>query len=97
VIPAVIVAALTAWYLGLRAGAIAGVATLVAVVVAGVVPGAMITVYGLILGWCALLYFFGQRLAPLLGGKQPRRVAAVATVGRVSQWVRDQLRRVGGA
>ena len=88
-LPALIVGALTAWYLGLKVGLIAAAISFVAIVVAGVVPGMTITVYALILGWCALLWFFGSKLT---GKAAPtkRTVAGSAmngAMGTVGRWV----------
>ena len=66
-VPAIIVGALTAWYLGLRAGIIVAIATAAALLVAMVVPGLAITVYALVIGWAAALYFFGPKLAKATG------------------------------
>ncbi|HWU86040.1 MAG TPA: hypothetical protein VN253_02145 [Kofleriaceae bacterium] len=62
-LPALIVGALTAWYLGLRAGLIAAGVTFVAVVVASFVPGLTIAVYALVLAWSAALYFLGAKIS----------------------------------
>jgi hypothetical protein len=88
-LPAVIVGALTAWFLGLRAGLIAAALSFVAIIVAGVVPGMTITVYGLILGWCALLWFFGSKLT---GKAAPTKSSVTSSVagsaaGAVGRWV----------
>jgi hypothetical protein len=69
VIPAIIVGALTAWYLGLRLGIIVAVATAVALLVANFVPGLSITVYALVIAWAAGLYFFGSKIAKASGQK----------------------------
>jgi hypothetical protein len=82
-IVALIVGAFTAWYLGLRAGAIAGAVSLVGIVLSSFIPGASLTVYGLVVAWCALVYFWGARLA----GKN-----AAATWTDPQAW----LRKVGG-
>ena len=89
-LPALIVGALTAWYLGLKVGLIAAGISFVAIVVAGVVPGMTITVYALIIGYCALLWFFGAKLT----GKAapPKSKAGMAGVagsamGTVAGWV----------
>jgi EamA domain-containing membrane protein RarD len=67
VIPAIIVGALTAWYLGLRLGVIIAVVTAVALVVATIVPGMSITVYALVIAWSAALYFFGPKISKATG------------------------------
>ncbi|HEY5928184.1 MAG TPA: hypothetical protein VIV11_41135 [Kofleriaceae bacterium] len=66
-LPALIVGALTAWYLGLRIGAVVAVATAIALLVATFVPGMSITVYALVLAWCAALYFFGPKISKASG------------------------------
>ena len=67
---ALIVGALTAWYLGMRAGIIAAIATAVALLAAAFVPGPAVTiaVYALVLAWCAALYFLGAKFAKQGGG-----------------------------
>ena len=68
-VAAIIVGALTAWYLGLRVGVIIAAATAAALLVAMVVPGLSLTVYVLVLGWSALLYFFGSKISKATGQK----------------------------
>ena len=62
-LPALIVGALTAWYLGLRAGLIAAGVTLGALILASFVPGLTIAVYALVLAWSAALYFLGAKIS----------------------------------
>ncbi len=62
-LPALIVGALTAWYLGLRAGIIAAAATFAALMLAMFVPGLNLAVYGVVLVWCAALYFLGPKMS----------------------------------
>ena len=76
---AIIVGALTAWYLGLRLGLLIGALTAAALIVALVVPGLSLTVYVLVLGWSALLYFFGPKISQATGQKG----VVGGTVGRV--------------
>ena len=86
-LPALIVGALTAWYLGLRIGIVVAAATALALLVATFVPGLSITVYALVMAWAAALYFFGPKISKasgkssLLGG----------TFGHASGWVRSFL------
>jgi hypothetical protein len=91
-IPAVIVGALTAWYLGLRIGIIVAVATAVALLVATVVPGMTLTVYALVVAWAAAMYFFGPRIAKA-SGKTSLLGGLGGTVGTASAWVRSKLRK----
>jgi hypothetical protein len=62
-VPALIVGGLTAWYLGMRAGAIAAAATFVALIVASFVPGMTMAVYALVLAWSAAVYFLGPKMS----------------------------------
>ena len=66
-LPALIVGLLTAWYLGIRLGVIVAIVTAVALLVANFVPGLSLTVYALVIGWAALLYFFGSKIAKATG------------------------------
>ena len=55
-LPALIVGALTAWYLGLRLGVIVAIVTAAALLLAAFVPGMTITVYALVIAWDAALF-----------------------------------------
>jgi len=61
---ALIVGALTAWYLGLRAGIIVAAVTAAALLVAMFVPipGITLTIYALIVAWSAAVYFLGAKI-----------------------------------
>jgi hypothetical protein len=63
-LPALIVGALTAWYLGLRAGIIAAAVTAAALLVAMFVPipGITLAIYALVLAWSAAVYFLGGKI-----------------------------------
>ncbi|HTR56407.1 MAG TPA: hypothetical protein VMJ10_37290 [Kofleriaceae bacterium] len=89
-VPALIVGALTAWYLGLRLGIIIAVATAVALLVANFVPGMTITVYALVIAWAAAMYFFGPKIAKA-SGKTPMFSGVTGAVGQASSWVRNVL------
>jgi hypothetical protein len=66
-LPALIVGALTAWYLGVRLGVIVAIATAIALLIAAFVPGLSITVYALVIAWSAALYFFGPKMSKASG------------------------------
>lgn len=66
-LPALIVGALTAWYLGVRIGVVVAVATAIALLIATFVPGLSITVYALVVAWSAALYFFGPKISKASG------------------------------
>ena len=67
-VPALIVGALTAWYLGLRAGIIAAVAVAGAMLIAMFVPGLSLAVYALVIAWAGALYFLGPKLSKKSNG-----------------------------
>ena len=89
-LPALIVGALTAWYLGLRAGVIAAIVTAVAMLVATFVPGANLVVYALVIAWSAAVYFLGGKITErakgpsMIGGAMG---AAAGVVGQAKAWV----------
>jgi hypothetical protein len=96
---AIVVGVWTALYLGLRAGAIAAVATAAALLVAAVlpIPGVSIAVYMLVIGWCATLYFVLPKMAKP-GGKATGPTAAsaatiAAQVGTAWSWAKKKLQR----
>ena len=90
-IEAVIVGALTAWYLGIRAGIIAAAVTFIALLLAMVVPNMSLAVYALVFAWAAALYFFG----PKLSGKKPGKSnlgwmgQATGAVGQARGWAKS--------
>ncbi|MBP9088562.1 MAG: hypothetical protein KBG15_20740 [Kofleriaceae bacterium] len=107
-IPAVIVGAFTAWYLGIRAGVIAAVASFAAIIVGGLVPGMTLPAYGLIVAWCAVMYFFGPTLSKsgLQTSTKPNRdqrgrglrdnptVQAANQVGAAATWAKRAVTRI---
>jgi hypothetical protein len=88
-LPALIVGALTAWYLGLRAGIIAAVVTAVAMLVAQFVPGLTLAVYALVVAWSAAVYFLGAKITNRIKG--PSWLSGVT--GTASAWVKKTLKR----
>jgi hypothetical protein len=88
-LPALIVGALTAWYLGLRAGVIAAIVTAVAMLVAMFVPGANLVVYGLVIAWSAAVYFLGAKITSKVKG--PSWFGAVT--GQATSWVKKAFKR----
>jgi hypothetical protein len=95
-IEAVIIGALTAWYLGVRAGIIAAIATGIALVIAAVVPGMTLAVYALVLAWAAALYFFGPKLGKKGGaGKSGLgwMGTVTGTVGQATGWAKKMFGR----
>jgi hypothetical protein len=94
VIPAIIVGALTAWYLGLRLGIIVAVVTAAALLISAVIPGMSITVYALVIAWAAALYFFGPKIAKATGQSSMFGSAMRSMGGGVSQassWAKKHL------
>ena len=92
-LPALIVGALTAWYLGVRTGVIVAIATFVALLTANFVPSLNITVYALVIAWCAALYFFGPKISKASGKKSS--FSAVSSVfgplGQATSWAKKQV------
>ncbi len=65
--------------------------TAVALLVANFVPGLSVTVYVLVLGWAALLYFFGSKIAKATGQSSVLGSVGGGLVGGVGQaqaWVK---------
>lgn len=87
-LPALIVGALTAWYLGVRAGVIAAIATAVAMLAAMFVPGLNLVVYALVLAWSAALYFLGAKFSKNGGVNVFGGITSQA-----SAWVRKLMSR----
>jgi hypothetical protein len=84
-LPALIVGALTAWYLGLRIGAVVAVATAVALLAAMFVPGMRLAVYALVIGWCAALYYFGPKISKA-SGKSGMSSVLGSPFGQAKAW-----------
>ena len=91
-IPAIIVGALTAWYLGLRIGVIVAAATAIALVVATVVPGMSLAVYALVLAWSAALYFFGPKISKASGASSLFGMAG-GSISQARGWARKLMGR----
>jgi hypothetical protein len=91
-LPALIVGALTAWYLGLRIGAVVAVVTAVALLVAAFVPGMSITIYALVIAWCTALYFFGPKISKA-SGKSTMSSVFGSPLGQASAWAKKLLNR----
>jgi hypothetical protein len=73
IVLALVVGALTAWYLGIRTGVFAAIAAALALLVAMFVPGTALPVYVLLGLWCAGLWFFKTKLASLGRPKEPEK------------------------
>lgn len=85
-LPALIVGALTAWYLGLRAGIIAAAVTAAALLVAMFVPipGITLAIYALIVAWSVAVYFLGAKITQRMTG--PGWLSGAA--GQAASWIR---------
>jgi len=90
-LPALIVGALTAWYLGLRAGIIAAAVTAAALLVAMVVPvpGITLAIYALVVAWSAAVYFLGAKITQRTTG--PSWLGGVT--GQAASWARKFLKK----
>ena len=97
-VAAIIVGALTAWYLGLRLGVIIAVVTAGALLIAAVIPGMSLTVYALVLAWSAALYFFGPKISKATGKKSAFGLGGVvggvgSGVNQARSWAKKFLGR----
>jgi hypothetical protein len=90
-LPALIVGALTAWYLGLRAGIIAAAVTAVALLIAMFVPipGITLTIYALVVAWSAAVYFLGAKITQRTSG--PGWFTGVT--GQATSWARKLMKK----
>jgi flagellar biosynthesis component FlhA len=96
-VPALIVGALTAWYLGLRAGIIAAIVTAVALLVAMFIPlpGITLAIYALIIAWSAAVYFLGAKITQRTGqaGKPTTPGWVSGLTGQASSWVHKLIKK----
>jgi hypothetical protein len=99
---ALIVGVWTALYLGMRAGIIAAVAVAAAMLASTLIPGVSITVYILVVAWCAALYFVFPKLLKSgglsagKGGSPPRGLTASSLLSQANgawSWARKKLQR----
>lgn len=90
-LPALIVGALTAWYLGLRAGIIAAVVTAVALLVAMFlpIPGITLAIYALVVAWSAAVYFLGAKITQRT--TTPGWLSQAA--GQATSWVNKLIKK----
>jgi hypothetical protein len=91
---ALVVGALTAWYLGLNLGIVVAVVVAGALVLAMFVPGLNLAVYALVIAWCAALYFFGPKISKATGKKGFVGSTMGGAMGAVSQaksWLDKKL------
>lgn len=82
-VAALIVGAMTAWYLGVKPGVTAAALTAAALLVATIVPGLTLTVYALVIAWVAALYFFGSKIASEVGGATGIASRLMGGIGRL--------------
>jgi hypothetical protein len=92
-LPALIVGALTAWYLGIRAGVIAAGVTFAALMLAIFVPGLNLAVYALVLAWSASLYFLGAKMSKQGGASGLGGLGGLVggVTGQATAWVRKMM------
>lgn len=76
---ALVVFAVTAWFLGLRPGGIAGVVSFAALIAAQAVPGVALAIYGVHVLWIAGLVWLGPKLARW---RKPARAGLTDDLGR---------------
>ena len=90
-LPALIVGALTAWYLGLRAGIIAAVVTAAALLIAMFVPipGITLAIYALVIAWSAAVYFLGAKITQRTTG--PSWLSVVSS--QATSWAKKLIKK----
>ena len=90
-LPALIVGALTAWYLGLRAGIIAAVVTAAALLIAMFVPipGITLAIYALVIAWSAAVYFLGAKITQRTTG--PSWLSGVSS--QATSWAKKLIKK----
>ncbi len=88
-LPALIVGALTAWYLGMRAGIIAAAVTMGAMILAQFVPGLSLAVYALVIAWSLAVYFLGAKITNRVKG--PSWLGGVK--GQATSWARKLMKK----
>ena len=80
IILALIVFAVTAWFLGLRPGGVAGGVSFATLIAAQVVPGTAWVVYGIHIVWIAGMVYLGPKLSRMR--KPAPRAGLGAELGR---------------
>lgn len=90
-LPALIVGALTAWYLGMRAGVIAAIVTAVALLAAMFIPipGITLIIYAFVIAWSAAVYFLGAKITQR--STSPGWLSGAAA--QASTWARNLIKR----
>ena len=94
-LPALIVGGYTAWFMGMRTGALAGGLVAVALLAANFlpIPGITLVVYALITGWCAALFFFGRQMGAKPGGTQSYKASVMSDIGSLAARARRLIKR----
>lgn len=92
---ALVVGALTAWYLGLQLGVVVAVVTFVALIAANFIPGMTMTIYALVVAWCAALYFFGPKISKA-SGKTSMSSVFGSPLGQATAWAKKTLNDLTG-
>jgi hypothetical protein len=93
---ALIVGALTAWYLGLKLGIIVAGVAFVALLVANFVPGMTLTVYALVIVWAGALYFFGPKISKA-SGKTSMSSVFGSPFAQAQMWAKTLFNRAKNA
>jgi hypothetical protein len=80
---ALVVFGVTAWFVGVRQGSYAAVASFAALMMAMIVPRTAMAVYGFHVLYIGGLVYFGPRVSRMLAGnKPPPKQGTAAQVGR---------------
>lgn len=84
-VAALIIGAVTAWYLGVRAGIFAAVISAALLVLALFVPPTALGIYIVLGAYCVGLYFFGTKL-PGMANKKSGAGLASGWKGEATKW-----------
>jgi hypothetical protein len=75
---ALVVFGVTAWFMGVRAGGIAGVVSFATLIAALLVPRTAILIYAVHIIWIGGLVYLGPRVSKMMSKPEDRTVAAQA-------------------
>jgi hypothetical protein len=85
VVAALIIGAVTAWYLGVRAGVFAAIISAALLVLALFVPPTALGIYIVLGAYCVGLYLFGTKL-PGLKGLKNKKDLGLGWKGEAAKW-----------
>lgn len=85
-VAALIIGAVTAWYLGVRAGVFAAIISAALLVLALFVPPTALGIYIVLGAYCVGLYLFGTKLPGMGGAARKKDLGQVGWKGEAAKW-----------